>query len=164
MSARPQTAAYVASRFIRRNAALVTAAGLALLFLVVGTAVVTYEWRKAEAARQVAERRFNDVRQLATSLFDVDTQLTNVAATTEARQKIVENASQYPDRLSRDAANDAALSLELGESYRRVGDMLGNPNAANLGRGSEALEEDDIAARHIAGPARQRPESVDVAR
>ena len=150
VSARPQTLGYVASRFVSRHRSLVAGTCAAAVLLAAAVAGVIYQWRAAETARRLAEQRFSDVRHLATSLFDVDTALADLAGATDARRAIVENASRYLDRLARDATDDSGLSVELAESYRRVGDMLGNPNVPNLGRREEALEKYEAAARLLA--------------
>lgn len=156
VTARSRTFAYVTSRFVGRHRWLVSAAAAVLLLMAASVAAVIYEWRAAEAARSQAERRFTDVRQLATSLFDVDAALADVAGATEIRRTIVENASRYLDRLAQDSADDSSLSLELAESYRRVGDMLGNPNVPNLGQRDEALQKYGLASSQIAKAAALR--------
>jgi serine/threonine protein kinase/tetratricopeptide (TPR) repeat protein len=159
VTARANTIGYVASRFVSRHRWLVAAASAAALLIAVSVAIVVYQWRAADSARFLAERRFNDVRQLATSLFEVDTALADVAGATQIRQTIVENASRYLDGLAGTAgveASDPMLLVELGESYRRLGDMLGNPNVPNLGRRDEALRKYEQARQHLAAAAARR--------
>ena len=157
VTARPQTPGYLMSRFVGRHRGLVASAVVAALLILASALVIVYQWRSAVAARAQAESRFNDVKQLATSLFEVDAALTDIAGTTAVRATIVENASRYLDRLAQDSNNDASLAIELAESYRRVGDMLGNPNTPNLGRREEALQKYEVASQQLVSADRLRP-------
>ncbi len=163
VAARNGSVAYVASRFARRHQWLVAGITGAVLLIAGALVGMVYQWRAADEARRLAERRFDDVRTLATSMFDVDAALAPLAGATAARQLIVENASRYLDRLSQNAGADHALSLELAESYRRLGDMLGNPNTPNLGQREQALQKYQVAATHVAAAAVLRPEDPAVA-
>jgi len=158
VTVRPQTFLYVASRFARRHRWAVASAIVVGVLLGFAFTSLAFLWRRAEQARVQAEQRFNDVRSLATSLFDVDEALSKVAGTTEARQRITESASAYLDRLSEDAQIDSALSVEIAEGYRRVGDMLGNPNVPNLGRRDEALQRYEAAEQRLAVATMARPD------
>lgn len=132
--ARRPTAAYRVSRLVRRHR---VAVGLALgvaLSLALGAGVATWQARRAAEARALAERRFNDVRELAgTFIFDVHDAIANVPGTTQARATIVETGLRYLDRLSREADADPTLRRELASAYLTMGDAQGRPTTANLG-------------------------------
>lgn len=86
--------------------------------------------RQAEEAtrqRGFAEKRYQDVRSLATTvLFDIYDQIKGLAGASEARRVAASKALQYLDSLSRDAADDPGLQAELAAAYERSGDILGN--------------------------------------
>jgi serine/threonine protein kinase len=132
---------YRSSKFVRRHRASVAASVVIVLVLVGGLAATWYEARvarqQAEIARQQrirAERRFNDVRKLANSLmFEVHDSIKDLPGATPARKLLVERALEYLDSLSEEASGDVALQRELAAAYDRVGDLLGNNAAANLG-------------------------------
>ena len=79
IQARPQTLFYKAGRFVRRNRLAVAAAVLVALSLTGGLAAAIWQARIARAERLLAERRFNDVRQLAHAfLFDFNDAIQNL--------------------------------------------------------------------------------------
>ena len=83
----------------------------------------------AEATRQrtLAERRYLDVRSLATSLlFDIHDQIRGLAGASEARRAAVMKSLQYLDTLHQQSGDDAGLQAELAAAYERAGDILGN--------------------------------------
>jgi len=89
---------------------------------------------------RIAQRRFNDVRQLANSLmFEVHDSIKDLAGSTPARKLLVSKALQYLDSLSQEAAGDASLQRELAAAYEKVGDVQGHPYEANLGDTAGAL-------------------------
>jgi eukaryotic-like serine/threonine-protein kinase len=157
IAARPHTPAYVLSRFAARHRWLVVS-GCALAAVAVAAVItIVSAWGAADRARFRAEQRFSDVRELATSLFEVDSALSQVSGAMDARQAIVESATLYLDRLGLDVSGEPQLALEIAESYRRLADMLGNPNGPNLGRREQALVQLDAADRHVAAALAHNP-------
>ncbi len=154
--ARRGTTAYRAGKFVRRHRFGVAAAGLLLVALAGGLAATLREARRAREAEARAERRFNDVRKLANSfLFEFHDAIRDLPGSTPARALVVQRALEYLDSLSKESSGDRALRRELAEAYRRVGDVQGNPFAANLGdlqgalasyRKTIALLEPDIGS------------------
>ena len=131
--ARPDTLAYRTSKFVRRNKVGVAAAALVALALVAGMITTTWEARRAD-------RRFNDVRQLAHAmLFEIEPQIASLAGATPARSALVKHALAYLDSLSREAGENRELRRELATAYEKVGEVQGNPTTSNLGDLSGAL-------------------------
>ena len=138
--AHTNTPFYRTSKFFRRHRLGVTATVLVFLSLVGGIAATRRQARIAETERRWAERRFADVRALANALlFDVHDIIAELPGATAARELLVRRALTYLDKLAREAEDDVSLQLELAEAYRKIGDVLGNPNNANLGHPREAL-------------------------
>lgn len=141
VQARPESVTYIASKFIKRNwsGVLMAASGVVLLCL-----AVVFSLRQATIAqeqKQIAESRLMDVRDLTGSLmFDVHDAVAPLPGSTTARALIAEKASEYLGRLSEIEGENPDLNLKLAASYRKIGDLLGNPTTSNLGRSSEALE------------------------
>jgi len=132
--ARPATVAYRAAKFIQRHKAGVVAAALIVVSLLGGIIVSTRQAR-------IAERRFNDVRQLANSyLFEFHDAIEDLPGSTPARQLVVKRALEYLDRLAQESGGDAALDEELAAAYLKVGDVQGRPGFANLGDRAGAIE------------------------
>jgi len=125
VTAQKDTLRYRARKFVERHRAAVAAAALAAVALVSST-VVSLE------QKQRAERRFQEVRELARFvLFEFDDAIRS--GVTPARQKLVERALTYLDRLARETSRDVSLRRELMEGYFRVGDVQGNLYGPNLG-------------------------------
>ncbi|HEY3026915.1 MAG TPA: protein kinase [Pyrinomonadaceae bacterium] len=131
--ARGDGLAYRTSKFIRRNRVGVAAATMILFTLVGGIIAVNQQRRRAE-------RRFNDVRQLAHSVvFDYHDAIADLPGSTPVRQRMVRDALKYLDSLASEASNDQGLQRELATAYRKIGDVQGNSNMANLGDTTGAL-------------------------
>jgi serine/threonine protein kinase/tetratricopeptide (TPR) repeat protein len=131
--ARHDTIAYRATKFIKRHKAGGLAAVLIMVSLVAG-AVTTLQQR----AR--AERRFNDVRQLANSfLFEFHDAIKDLPGSTSARVLVVKRALEYLDSLAGETSGDPQLQRELATAYQKVGDVQGNPFYPNLGDTAGAL-------------------------
>lgn len=127
VEARRGSTSYRARKFAVRHWAGLAAAGLVAASLVAGLLVANRE-------RHKAERRFEDVRKLATSyLFEFHDAIRDLPGSTPARALVVKRGLEYLDRLSSEASGDRALTRELAEAYERVGDAQGNRFMANLG-------------------------------
>jgi non-specific serine/threonine protein kinase/serine/threonine-protein kinase len=147
VTARPDTFGYRAGKFIRRQKVAVTAAALVVLTLVFGIVGTLKENRNARAERARAERRFNEVRQLANSfVFEVHDAIANLPGATPARSLIVQRGLKYLDSLAEDAAGDRSLQRELAEAYEKLGAVQYTPSIAHLGDLAGALESHRKAA------------------
>ena len=132
--ARGDSLTYRASRFVRRRKLGVAAAAAIVISLIGGVIATSWQARVARAERARAERRFADVRRLATSfLFDFHDAIATLPGSTPARLLVVSKALEYLDSLASEAGGDRELQKELAAAYDRVGDVQGNPGAANLG-------------------------------
>jgi non-specific serine/threonine protein kinase/serine/threonine-protein kinase len=154
--ARRPTLSYRAVKFVKRNPAAAAAVGLAVAALLAGITTTTWQARRAEAQRLRAERRFADVRKLAnTVLFDVHDAVIPLQGSTGVRELLVKSGLEYLDSLSDETAGDPGLQVELGQAYKRVGDVQGGTFAANLGDTSGALASyrKAVDLLEAAGPA-----------
>ncbi len=148
VTARKDTLSYRGVKFVLRNRVVVAASALVLIFLIGGIIATTWQWRRAkkhEALAQVekarAERRFNEVRQLARSvLFDYHDAIKNLPGATPVRERLVKDALAYLDGLAAEASGDSDLQRELAEAYDRVGDVRGQAYGASLGDIRGAIE------------------------
>ena len=127
MLAGPDTLGYRTTKFLRRHwVGASAAAAIVVVVAVAGTAL----WY----SQQRAERRFNDVRQLANTLVgELYDSIAEVPGSTSARQLLVTRALGYLDALSREAGSDTSLKVDLADAYQKIGDVQGNPYVANLG-------------------------------
>ena len=160
--ARKDTVLYRASKFGARHRTAVVAAAAVLATMVAGGALTVSEWRVARQERGRAERRFNDVRHLATSfLFEFHDAIRDLPGSTEARSLVVRKALSYLDSLAGESQGDASLQRELAEAYERVADVQGNPAQANLGDTAGAARSTEKALALRETLAREHPESVE---
>ena len=111
-----------------------------------GVAVSVHEAR-------VAQRRFDQVRELAnTFLFQFYDQVTPLPGSTAVRVSIVDTARKYLDGLSKEAAGDRNLTLEVAQAYQRLGNVQ-NGESWTTGRRATQLS---ACARSVRDPARHR--------
>ena len=162
VAARAGERTYAARKLVRRHRLAFAAAALVLLSLVGGLAAATWEAARAARAQAVAERRFEQVRELAHSLlFDVHDAVARLPGATPARHLLVERALVYLEALRAEAGDDVALQREVADAFERIGDIQGNPHQSNLGD-TEAAEESyrqALELRLALPPAvRRRPE------
>jgi non-specific serine/threonine protein kinase/serine/threonine-protein kinase len=140
VTAQRDTFSYRGAKFIKRHKAGVIAASLAALALAAGVAAISWEAHVARAERAKAERRFNDVRQLANSfLFELHDAIKDLPGATPARNLLVKRALEYLDGLYQEATNDSALQRELAAAYEKVGDLQGKTLDFNMGDTAGAL-------------------------
>ena len=134
ISARPDSIAYRAGKFVQRNRVVVALATVALVAILAGSGVALYQAR-------IAERRFQDVRKLAhTFVFDIHDEVARLDGSTKAREMMVETGLQYLDNLAGTAGGDLDLQREIAAAYMKIGDAQGFPTQPNLGRIADALE------------------------
>jgi tetratricopeptide (TPR) repeat protein len=120
---------------------------------------VIVESRVAKAERGKAERRFNDVRKLASSvIFEMNDGIENLPGSTPVRRLLVTRALEYLDSLAKEAQGDASLQLDLALAYVRVGDLQGGPSVANLGDIQGAFASYQKAHNAIQGVLARNPD------
>jgi non-specific serine/threonine protein kinase/serine/threonine-protein kinase len=131
---------YRASKFARRHRAAIAAAAALLISLVGGLAASVWQARRADTERARAERRFAEVRSLATSfLFDIHDAIRTLPGATPARALLIRRGLASLDGLAREAQGDTALQRDLAIAYQRIGEVQGNSYGANLGDTEGAL-------------------------
>lgn len=145
--ARPATVRYRAAKFVGRHKFGVAAAVVIALTFVIGIIATVWQAGVARAERARAERRFEEVRQLANSfVFEVHDAIVNLPGSTPARSLIVQRGLKYLDSLAQDAAGDRGLQRELAAAYEKLGAVQYTPSVAHLGDLSGALESHRKAA------------------
>ena len=161
IAARPDTLLYRAGKFVKRNKVPVAAAALLLLSLCGGLAATLWEAHIARVERAKAERRFNDVREVANSLmFEIHDSIKDLPGSTPARKLLVDRSLRYLDNLSREASGDASLQRELAAAYEKVGDVMGSPLPRHLGDTPGALASYRKAALILATRSRSDAENI----
>jgi eukaryotic-like serine/threonine-protein kinase len=141
VKARRGTAGYRLRKFTARHAASVSVAAVVAGVLIASVIVSVREARVARVEAGRAERRFNDVRELAGSLvFDVHDAIRDLPGSTPARKILIDRALKYLDGLSKESGSDRALMRELAAAYERVGEVEGHFLQSNLGDAARSLD------------------------
>jgi eukaryotic-like serine/threonine-protein kinase len=133
---------YRAGKFVRRNRASIAAGAVVAIALTAGVVATIRQARIARkqaeiasAERARAEKRFNDVRELANSLiFEIHDSIQGLPGATPSRKLLLDRAVQYLDKLSQDAAGDINLQRELAWAYHRLATVQGDTTQSNLGQ------------------------------
>jgi tetratricopeptide (TPR) repeat protein len=129
---------YPALRLVARNRTSTALVALALIAAVLGVVEVLRE-------RARAERRFEDVRKLATSfLFEFAKEIEGLKGATKARELLVRRGLESLDKLSAEAGSDTSLQAELAAAYESLGDIQGGANTS-LGDTAGAIRSFDKA-------------------
>jgi non-specific serine/threonine protein kinase/serine/threonine-protein kinase len=163
VSARRDTRGYRASKFIRRNRVAAATGAIVFVSLVAGLATTMWQAKVARAERARAERRFGEVRSLATSfLFELHDAIAPLPGSTPARALLVKQALVSLDGLAKEANGDPTLQRDLAAAYEKVGNVQGNSYNFNLGDTEGALasyrKSMDIRRRL----ARDNPTSIEL--
>ncbi|MCU1336179.1 MAG: serine/threonine protein kinase [Bryobacterales bacterium] len=129
--ARSGNAWYRTRKFVRRYRLAVAAAALVVASLSTGLYV-------ANRQRAIAQRRFQQVRQLANKVLGLDAVIRVLPGSTQAREEIMAMSQDYLDGLGADARTDQSLALEVADAYLILARAQGVPTLPNLGRYAQA--------------------------
>jgi hypothetical protein len=143
--ARRDTWTYRAATFAQRHrwplaAAIVTIAVLAASLFV------------ADRERRLAQRRFEQIRQLSAQVFALDRRLHYLPGATEAREALVAMSLTYLEGLAPDATIDHDLAHEVADHYLRIARIQGVPVGPTLGHfraAEESLAKADSLAEAL---------------
>lgn len=139
--ARPDTFSYRLEKFVKRNIVAVIAGILILLSLIGGIAATSWQAYRTEQQRLLAEKRFNQVRELANNVvFKYHDEIKDLPGATKVRELLVQDALKYLDNLQAESGNDLNLTRELAQAYIRVANVQGGTYQANLGNSKGASE------------------------
>jgi tetratricopeptide (TPR) repeat protein len=153
---------YVTRKFVARHRLAVAMTLMAVILAMAGVITVLWEARVAERERAKAQRRFEDVRQLANSvLFELHDGIATLPGATPVRKLLADRALHYLDSLGREAEGDPALQMELAAAYARLGDVQGSGGLSNLGDSTGALASYGKARKILSGVLRATPDRLD---
>jgi len=137
--ARGNAFSYRFGKFVRRRKIEIAAAAIVLVSLFAGLGFSIHEARVAEEQRVIAQRHFDSVRKLANRLFVFHDEVAKLPGSTKAREMLVKTSLEYLDALYQESGTDRALQEELGLAYKKVGDIQGSVDTANLGDTAGAM-------------------------
>ncbi|MFN7920219.1 MAG: serine/threonine-protein kinase [Bryobacteraceae bacterium] len=140
VTARPDTFLYRTTKFAYRNRLAVAAGITTVAALGIGLGIATVEARRAIRQQTRAEARFNDVRTLAMSVFEVEKDLAQLRDSTPIRRRLLDHVAQYLEKINERADDDPTLLNDIAQAYQKLGDVQGRPNVSNVGNPNQALE------------------------
>ena len=142
--ARHDSPAYRVRRFVRRHWLPVGAVAALVASLAGGIVATQYQARRAE-------RRFSEVRGIATALMDdVHDAIRDLPSSTTAQETVLKTAVQYLDGLAREAGGDRTLQLEVARGYLKASEMAYSLERPSLGRADEGRRYLDRAVAALA--------------
>ncbi|HXN45458.1 MAG TPA: serine/threonine-protein kinase, partial [Bryobacteraceae bacterium] len=134
VSARRASFRYLAGKYIARHRSRAAVVAVGVLLLVAGAGAIAWEARVANLERAKAQRRFDDLRKLASAMvFEVNESLAEYPGSTPARKLLITKGMEYLDALANESQGDPSLQREVGAAYLRMGDIQGNISVANVG-------------------------------
>jgi eukaryotic-like serine/threonine-protein kinase len=140
VSATKPTLRYRYGKLVKRNRLGVALSCLFLVTLLAGTVTTTWQWRTAQGERELAERRFTEVRALAnTIVFELPGAIEKLPGSTEVRKRLLDQGVAYLDSLAQERRHDHKLLRELGNAYFKLATVQGNPMQPNVGDSAGAL-------------------------
>lgn len=152
---------YRAGRFMRRNRRPVAAVALVLLVIAASVGMVIRSAVIAHRQEALANRRLQDVRQLAHSyIFDLDPQLQGIPGTVAVRSFILQTGMKYLDSMAQEAGNDEALNDELASGYLRLSILENSFLYQSLGQKQEARAAMDKAVALATASYRRHPHDL----
>ena len=151
--ARRGNAWYLTRMFMRRYWLPVAAATLAIGGLAGGLFV-------ADRERAVAQRRFQQVRELSNKFLELDAEIRALPGATRARHRIVSASLEYLERLGNEARKqDTELALEISTAYSQVARVQGVPGNSNLGQFLQARQSLSRADEFVESVLTTRPQN-----
>lgn len=139
--ARAPSRVYIAARFCSRNKVLTGVAAALIAAILGGFAAASWQARRAERERAVAQRRFDEARRMIyTVIHEIQPQLADLNGTVAVRQSLIEKTLVYLEALAQDAGDNSALIRELIDSYVALAQVAGDAGTANTGHGRRASE------------------------
>jgi len=118
--------------------------------VLVGLVAFSWQARRAEQQRAIAQRRFDESRRLIhTVIHDIQPKLAALNGSVTLRKWLIEETLVYLEALSKDAADNPALTRELIDSYVELASVAGDPGVSNTGdqqRAGEILGKADRLA------------------
>ncbi len=141
------TLRYRSLKFLRRHRTGVAATVIVIVSLLAGIIGTSSGWKAesrqraiAEAARDRAEEKSNQVRALAnTMMFDIHDAIVKLDGALPAHELVVTNAFEYLDGLAQEAQGNTELTREVASAYERVGDIQGGIRNPSRGETADAL-------------------------
>ena len=165
--ARKDSLWYRTAKFARRRRYPLLAAAAVVLSLIGGIVMAMFQAQQARVARDAAvsaqrsaEGRVAQMVSVSNrSLSDVYARLERLPGAMPARKQLVSSTVDLLEDLSKQAGDDPRVRIALARAYLKLGDLQGDPDAANAGDMPGALKSYRAGAALI-DPAAGDPEQI----
>lgn len=138
--ARKDTWNYRTAKFLRRNRIAAAATAFVVLVILAASAVSINFAIRENQQRMLAEERFEDVRELATTLlYDIHDSVVNDGPSA-TRDLLVSTGLNYLDSLHTPDHDNPSLRRDIARGYIRVARIQVDLSNANLGNTQKAIE------------------------
>jgi eukaryotic-like serine/threonine-protein kinase len=142
--ARPPSAAYRSSKFIKRHKLGLAVATVFALVVIAGAVATVREARIARIEQARSEQHFESLRKLTNSmLFEFHDSIESLPGSTAPRELVVSRALEYLEQIDADSPNDPATLRDLAAGYERIGRIRaeeGHPHLGGTGSYQQANE------------------------
>jgi serine/threonine protein kinase len=142
---------YRTRKFLRRYWVPVCATVLVIAGLSAGLYAVNRE-------RAIAQRRFEQVRQLSNKVLALDGVIRGLPGSTKARNEIVAMSKEYLESLTAESHPGNDLALELATAFLTLAEVQGLSTGSNLGEYAEAEQSLIKASSLIEGVLAASPQ------
>lgn len=160
VQARPPSFGYLSRRFAVRHRGAVTAAVVALLLVLTALGITAWQWQVARSQQARAERRFADVRALASKvLFDYQETLREMGGASDLRARMAADSLSYLGALSGETTDESVL-VETARGYLAVAEVQGSTRSGSIGDQSGALRSLAKARALLDDLARLSPDNA----
>jgi serine/threonine-protein kinase len=152
VTARPLGAFERTRRFVQRHRRGLALTAIVGVILVASAVFATFQAIRAERARDIAERRFADIRGLDRSLNEGYDALARLPGTVPQRVRLAENAAATLARLQLTGDAPADIRVDAARNWRRLAEILAYPATSNLGepeRGLAALARSEALLAEV---------------
>lgn len=156
IESRPASFWYRSGKFVRRNRLAIAGAATVAVVLVGGIVSTTYQARRAA-------RRFEQVRSIARTLTgEIHAAIQPLPGSVAAQELVVKTGLRYLDGLSKEAAGDPELLIELAEGYTRIAAIQGADTLPSKNDRAEARRSLDRTERILDELLRNNPTSEQI--
>jgi tetratricopeptide (TPR) repeat protein len=154
IGARPAGFAERFGRWSRRNPSVTALAACLLLVTIAAFAIVTWQWRRAEANFEQSNENFRQAREAVSRLNVVSEKELRIRSGMQPlRKKLLTDTLSYYDRLAQQKNDDAAIQLDLAFNNQTVGIVT-----SEIGKLDDALKAYQKAEALFEKLRRSQPE------
>ena len=137
---------YVASKFVRRHRAAVSAGAAGVFALAVGLAAFAWQAREARIARDEAQLRLADIRAITRELVGkFGDAVTYLPGGMKVKEDLLNDTLRTLDRLAQSPDRDPALLSQVATTYARLAELQGHDQQLSLGKPEAAKVNADKA-------------------